>query len=155
MQRSWNFNHPPGLSVLTGLISEDKAMAHYTGDYAANGRSGETAKDKVGDTMERVMEGAEDMAATAKKKASDAAQTVSDKAGEMAERIQDSTVYASVCKAAREQPLATLAGAVAVGFMAGALWKLTRNRSATDRLASQFSSYAEPHLKTLRKNIWG
>ena len=127
----------------------------YTGDYAANGRSGEKAKDKVGETMDRVMESAEDMASTAKKKASDAAQTVSDKAGEMAERIQDSTVYASVCKAAREQPLATLAGAVAIGFMAGALWKLTRTQSTTDRLASQFSSYAEPHLKTLRKNIWG
>lgn len=130
-------------------------MAQYTGDDAANGRSGETAKEKVGETMERVMESAEDMAATAKKKASEAAQTVSDKAGEMAERIQDSTVYASVCKAAREQPLATLAGAVAVGFMAGALWKLTRNQSTTDRLASQFSSYAEPHLRSLRKNIWG
>ncbi|MFM9846369.1 MAG: hypothetical protein ACKVP3_04330 [Hyphomicrobiaceae bacterium] len=127
----------------------------YTGDYAANGRPGETAKDKVGDTMDRVMEGAEELASTAKKKASDAAQTVSDTAGEMAERIQDSTVYASVCKAAREQPLATLAGAVAVGFIAGALWKLTRNKSATERLASEFSSFADPHLKTLRKNIWG
>ena len=127
----------------------------YTGDYAANGRSGEKAKDKVGETMDRVMESAEDMATTAKKKASEAAQTVSDKASEMAERVQDSTVYASVCKAAREQPLATLAGAVAIGFMAGALWKLTRTQSTTDRLASQFSSYAEPHLKTLRKNIWG
>ena len=127
----------------------------YTGDHAANGRSGEKAKDKVGETMDRAMETAEDMATTAKKKASEAAQTVSDKASEMAERVQDSTVYASVCKAAREQPLATLAGAVAIGFMAGALWKLTRNQSTTDRLASQFSSYAEPHLKTLRKNIWG
>jgi hypothetical protein len=78
-----------------------------------------------------------------------------DRASEMAERIQDSTVYASVCKAAREQPLATLAGAVAVGFMAGALWKLTRNQSTTERLASQFSSYAEPHLRSLRKSIWG
>lgn len=127
----------------------------YTGDYAANGRSGEKAKDKMGDTMDSVMGSAEELASTAKKKASDAAQTVSEKAGEMAERIQDSTVYASVCKAAREQPLATLAGAVAIGFMAGALWKLTRTQSTTDRLASQFSSYAEPHLKTLRKNIWG
>ncbi len=127
----------------------------YTGDYAANGRTGEKAKEKMGDTMDSVMGSAEELASTAKKKASDAAQTVSDKAGEMAERIQDSTVYASVCKAAREQPLATLAGAVAIGFMAGALWKLTRSQSTTDRLASQFSSYAEPHLKTLRKNIWG
>ena len=76
-------------------------------------------------------------------------------AGDMVERIQDSTVYASVCKAAREQPLATLAGAVAVGFMAGALWKLTRNQTTTERLASQFSSYAEPHLRSLRKSIWG
>ena len=66
-----------------------------------------------------------------------------------------STVYASVCKAAREQPLATLAGAVAVGFMAGALWKLTRNQSTTERLASQLSSYAEPHLRSLRKSVWG
>jgi ElaB/YqjD/DUF883 family membrane-anchored ribosome-binding protein len=135
---------------------KETAMAQsYTGDYAANGRSGEKAKDKVGEAMDRVMESADDMATTAKKKASEAAQTVSDKASEMAERVQDSTVYASVCKAAREQPLATLAGAVAIGFMAGALWKLTRNQSTTDRLASQFSSYAEPHLKTLRKNIWG
>jgi ElaB/YqjD/DUF883 family membrane-anchored ribosome-binding protein len=125
----------------------------YTGDYAA--KSAETAKDKMGETMDRVRDSAEELASTAKRKASDAAQTVSDKAGEMAERIQDSTVYASVCRAAREQPLATLAGAVAVGFMAGALWKLTRNQSTADRLASQFSSYAEPHLKTLRKNIWG
>jgi hypothetical protein len=78
----------------------------------------------------------------------DAAQTVSDKAGELTERIQDSSVYASVCKAAREQPLATLAGAVAIGFVAGALWKLTRNQTTTERLASQFSSYAEPQLRS-------
>jgi ElaB/YqjD/DUF883 family membrane-anchored ribosome-binding protein len=135
---------------------EEAVMAQsYTGDDAAKDRSGETAKDKMGETMNRVTESADDLTSTAKKKASDAAQTVSDKAGEMAERIQDSTVYASVCRAAREQPLATLAGAVAIGFMAGALWKLTRNQSTADRLASQFSSYAEPHLKTLRKNIWG
>ncbi len=130
-------------------------MAQYTGDYTANGRSAEAAKEKVGETMDRVMEGAEEMASTAKKKASEAAQTVSDKASEMAERVQDSTVYATVCKVAREQPLATLAGAVAVGFMAGALWKLTRSQSTSERLASQFSSYAEPHLRSLRKNIWG
>jgi hypothetical protein len=97
----------------------------YTGDYAAKGQYGQRTKDKM------------------------------NTAGEMAERIQDSTVYAAVCKAAREQPLATLAGAVAVGFMAGALWKLTRNQSTTERLASQFSSYAEPHLRSLRKSIWG
>ena len=130
-------------------------MAHYTGDYTANGRYAEAAKEKVGETMDRVMEGAEDLASTAKKKASDAAHAVSDKASEMAERVQDSTVYATVCKVAREQPLATLAGAVAVGFMAGALWKLTRSQSTSERLASQFSSYAEPHLRSLRKNIWG
>lgn len=69
--------------------------------------------------------------------------------------LQDNMVYASVCKAAREQPLAMLAGAVALGFMAGALWKLTRNQTTTERLAGQFSSYAEPHLRDLRKSIWG
>ena len=130
-------------------------MAQYTGDYTANGRSPEAIKDKAGETMERMIEGAEGVASTAKKTAMDAAQTVSDKAGELTERIQDSTVYSTVCKAAREQPLATLAGAVAIGFMAGALWKLTRSQSTSERLASQFSSYAEPHLRSLRKNIWG
>src|SRR5688500_13980944 len=131
-------------------------MAQYTGDYKANGRSPETIKEKAGETMERMTEGAEELASTAKKTAMDAAQTVSDKAGELTERIQDSTVYASVCRAAREQPLATLAGAVAIGFVAGALWKLTtRNQSTTERLASQFSYYAAPHLRNLRKSIWG
>ena len=108
-------------------------MGQYTGDYTAHGRSAQSIKGS----------------------GSNLAQTVSDKAGEIAERIQDNTVYASVCKAAREQPLATLAGAVAVGFMAGALWKLSRNPSTTERLASQFSSYAEPHLRNLRKTVWG
>ena len=131
-------------------------MAQYTSDYTANGRSPEAIKDKAGETMERMIEGAEGVASTAKKTAMDAAQTVSDKAGDLTERIQDSTVYASVCKAAREQPLATLAGAVAIGFVAGALWKLTtRNQSTTERLASQVASYAEPHLRNLRKSIWG
>ena len=130
-------------------------MAQYTGDYTANGRSTEAIKDKAGETMDRMIEGAEDLASTAKKKATDAAHAVSDKASEMAERVQDSTIYTTVCKTAREQPLATLAGAVAIGFMAGALWKLTRSQSTSDRLASQFSSYAEPHLRSLRKNIWG
>jgi hypothetical protein len=51
--------------------------------------------------------------------------------------------------------LATLAGAVAVGFIAGALWKVSRTQTMTERLANQFSSYAEPHLRTLRKSIWG
>jgi ElaB/YqjD/DUF883 family membrane-anchored ribosome-binding protein len=136
--------------------SEVTGMAqHSTSDYVPNGRTAEEMKDKAGETMDRVMESAEELASTAKKKASDAAQTVSDRASEMAERVQDSTVYATVCKAAREQPLATLAGAVAIGFMAGALWKLTRSQSTSERLASQFSSYAEPHLRSLRKNIWG
>lgn len=130
-------------------------MAQYTGDYTANGRSTEAMKEKAGETMERITEGAGELASTAKKKAMDAAQTASDKAGEIAESIQDNTVYATVCKAAREQPLATLAGAVAIGFIAGALWKLSRNQSTTERLASQFSSYAEPHLRNLRKTIWG
>jgi hypothetical protein len=97
----------------------------YTGDYASKGQYGQTATDKM------------------------------HRAGEMAERNEGSTIYASVCKAAREQPLATLAGAVAVGFMAGALWKLTRHQSTTERLVSQVSSYAEPHLRSLRKSIWG
>jgi ElaB/YqjD/DUF883 family membrane-anchored ribosome-binding protein len=127
----------------------------YSSGHGGNGQPGETIKDKMGDTMNRAMEGAEDMASAARKTASDAARTVSDKASEMAERVQDSTVYSTVCKAAREQPLATLAGAVAIGFMAGALWKLTRSQSTSERLASQFSSYAEPHLRSLRKNIWG
>ena len=100
-------------------------MAQYTGDYTANGRTADAIKDKAGETMERMIEGAQDAASTAKKKTMDAAQTVGDKAGELTERIQDSSVYASVCKTAREQPLATLAGAVAIGFVAGALWKLT------------------------------
>ena len=108
-------------------------MGEYTSDYTTYGRPAQSMKDK----------------------ATNAAQTMSDKAGELTERVQDSTVYASVFKAAREQPLATLAGAVAIGFMAGALWKLTRNQSTTERLAAQFSSYAEPHLRNLRKSIWG
>ncbi len=111
--------------------------------------------DKAGETMDRMIEKAEDLTSTAKKKATNAARMASDKAGDMAERIQDSSVYATVCRAAREQPLATLAGAVAVGFMAGALWKVRRTQTVTERLASQFSSYAEPHLRTLRKSIWG
>jgi ElaB/YqjD/DUF883 family membrane-anchored ribosome-binding protein len=115
----------------------------------------EQPKDKAGETMDRMMESAEDLASTAKKKATKAARMASDTAGDMAERIQESSVYATVCRAAREQPLATLAGAVAVGFMAGALWKVGRNQTMTERLASQFSSYAEPHLRSLRKNIWG
>ena len=115
----------------------------------------EQPKDKAGETMDRTMESAEDLASTAKKKATNAARMASDTAGDIAERIQDSSVYATVCRAAREQPLATLAGAVAVGFMAGALWKVGRSQTMTERLASQFSSYAEPHLRTLRKNIWG
>ena len=115
----------------------------------------EQPKDKAGETMDRMMESAEDLASTAKKKATNAARMASDTAGDMAERIQESSVYATVCRAAREQPLATLAGAVAVGFMAGALWKVGRNQTMTERLASQFSSYAEPHLRSLRKNIWG
>jgi hypothetical protein len=73
----------------------------------------------------------------------DAAQTVSDKAGEIAESIQDNTVYASVCKAAREQPLATLAGAVAIGFMAGALWKLLiLCRAAFEQSAQEYLGLA-------------
>src|SRR5688572_15527953 len=56
-----NFAGRVGLIVrFTGSHDgKEAAMAQsYTGDYAANGRSGETAKDKVGDTMDRVMESA-------------------------------------------------------------------------------------------------
>jgi hypothetical protein len=73
----------------------------------------------------------------------------------VAARSQDSMVYATVCKAAREQPLATLVGAVAIGFMAGALWRATRSHTMAERMTNQFSTYAEPHLRSLRKNIWG
>jgi hypothetical protein len=39
--------------------------------------------------MDRMMESAEDLASTAKKKATNAARMASDRAGDMAERIQD------------------------------------------------------------------
>jgi ElaB/YqjD/DUF883 family membrane-anchored ribosome-binding protein len=97
---------------------------------------------------------AEDLTTAARQKASEAAQAVSEKTGEMAERIQESTAYAALCKAAREQPLATLAGAIGIGFMAGALWKMSRSQSTSERLAGQVSSYVEPHLRSLRRSLW-
>jgi ElaB/YqjD/DUF883 family membrane-anchored ribosome-binding protein len=119
--------------------------------FASNGRTGEQAEE----TMDKVRQTAEEYADTARQKASDAAEAVKETASDVADRIQNSTVYTSACRMAREQPLATLAGVLAVGFMAGALWKLTRNQSTADRIASQLSSYTEPHLKTLRRNLWG
>lgn len=127
----------------------------YTGDYTANGESAEKIAAKASEALEKAKGTAEDFTSSAKQKATEAAHAVAEKTGEMAGRIQHSTAYTSMCRVAREQPLATLAGAIAVGVMAGALWKLSRKQTTAEKLTAQVSSFAEPHLRSLRRNIWG
>lgn len=121
------------------------------GDYA---KDTEHAKNRAAGAMENARSVAEDLTATARQKASKAAQAVAETTSDVSERIQNTSVYTTLCKVAREQPLATLAGAIGIGFMAGALWKLSRSQSTTERLAGQVSSYVEPHLRSLRRSLW-
>ena len=71
-------------------------------------------KDKAADQFKRVADRAEGIAGSA----ADQVREVGDRAGEVAGNFKS-----AVAKSVKDQPMATLATAAAVGFVLGALWK--------------------------------
>ena len=71
-------------------------------------------KDKATDQIKKVADNIEGVATGA----ADQIREVGDRAGEVAGNIKD-----AVDKSVKDQPMATLAMAAAVGFVLGALWK--------------------------------
>jgi ElaB/YqjD/DUF883 family membrane-anchored ribosome-binding protein len=73
------------------------------------------------DQLKKVADRVEDLAGTASRQA----RHVADQAGEATERVGEvaGNIKGAVDKSLRDQPMATLAIAAALGFVLGALWK--------------------------------
>jgi len=84
----------------------------------------ERITEKVGDAADAAIEQVKNAATSAAERASSGIET----ARQTAERTHEvaGTSKSALEKALRDQPRATLAGAVVFGFVFGALWKLTR-----------------------------
>ena len=63
--------------------------------------------------------------------------------------------YAATKKFVEDQPLLALAGAAALAFAVGALWKATPRRSRYGYAAlDRMHDYVEPHYRALRSRYW-
>jgi ElaB/YqjD/DUF883 family membrane-anchored ribosome-binding protein len=82
-------------------------------------------KDKATDQFGKVVDKATDTAQGVARKVEDFAGKAMDQGREAGERIQEvaGNVKGAVDKSIKDQPMATLAAAAAVGFVLGALWK--------------------------------
>lgn len=87
-------------------------------------------------------------------KASDAAQTVAEQGRYVAAKVQESSedAYLTVERTVRQQPIASIAIAAAIGFTIGALWKLggSRRDNWMDRMINSY----EPALRSWRHASW-
>ena len=103
-------------------------MAQSTPTRGQPGYSGSTAhdiKEKATDQFERIADKASDQFKSMADQAEHMANRVGDQGREAAERVQEvaGNFKGAVDKSLKDQPMATLAGAAAVGFVLGALWK--------------------------------
>lgn len=76
---------------------------------------------RISDLKDAALDQVETVSAQAERMAG----AVADQAEETAQKVQEvaSTVDATVRQALKDQPMATLAGVAALGFVLGALWK--------------------------------
>lgn len=108
-----------GLTGDTGLQAEgkiDQAAGKIEGQYG-------TAKDQLGSVADGIAEQASDFANRAGSTMSDAAQTVRREAGHASEKIYDAGSRAGeyVGRTVKEQPLLSLIGVAAIGYLIGFL----------------------------------
>jgi ElaB/YqjD/DUF883 family membrane-anchored ribosome-binding protein len=91
-------------------------MTDTRGDYADDGTA-DRVREAADTTTERSRDGGE--------KAKEAASNMAEQARQYGEKAQSAArqVRPLVERSLKEQPIATLAGAVAIGFLLGALWK--------------------------------
>jgi ElaB/YqjD/DUF883 family membrane-anchored ribosome-binding protein len=83
------------------------------------------AKDAAKDTVNRVADKANDMLDRASERASEAYDDVADRAREGADAVRDYANRAAdaLDDSLQTRPMTTLIGAIAFGFVLGALWK--------------------------------
>lgn len=93
--------------------------------------------------------------------ASDPTQSIAsdlkDKVAEVADSVQQASeeAYQTAKQVVEERPvLVGLAAATIIGFAIGALWMLRSRPSTSDRALGVLHSYADPHLRALRKGGW-
>lgn len=120
------------------MTTGSKTNVHHVADTFA-----QRATDKAEELATTVKEGAQDAAAIAKEKGQMAA--------DEAQRVAKSA-YASTKQFVEEQPVLAIAGAAAVCFIAGALWKASRNRRGTDMI-DRLQGFVEPHYRSLRSKL--
>ncbi len=104
-------------------------MASTSGSYANQARDLEdrarTAGDQFGDKASEFAAKASDQIEGAMHSAEHTARQMAEQGREAGERVQEvaGNFKTAVDKSVREQPMATLAVAAALGFVIGALWK--------------------------------
>jgi ElaB/YqjD/DUF883 family membrane-anchored ribosome-binding protein len=96
--------------------------AHQTGDVEQRVRA---AGAQIGDKASELATRASDQFEQVKHSAEETARNMAEQGREAGERVQQvaGNMKTAVDKSVREQPMATLAVAAALGFVLGALWK--------------------------------
>jgi len=90
-----------------------------------SGRTGADIKEKASDQFEKMADKASDQFNRFADQAENVASRMADQGREAGEKVQEvaGNLKGAVDKSVKDQPMATLAMAAAVGFVLGALWK--------------------------------
>ena len=93
--------------------------------YSGRERTSADLKDKATEQFERMADKATDQFNKVADQVEGVASRVADQGREAGERVQEvaGNLKGAVDKSVKDQPMATLAMAAAVGFVLGALWK--------------------------------
>ena len=98
-------------------------MTYQTSDYSQN-KSRTTAAD-IADTASDLADKANQQLGKVVETAETTVRTIADRGSEAGERVQEvaGNLKGAVDKSVKDQPMATLVVAAAMGFLLGALWK--------------------------------
>jgi len=104
------------------MTTSREGYASHTGDVEQRVR---TAGAQIGDTASKLASKAGDTLEGAMHSAEETARHVAEQGKEAGERVQEvaGNLKTAVDRSVKDQPMATLAVAAALGFVLGALWK--------------------------------
>jgi ElaB/YqjD/DUF883 family membrane-anchored ribosome-binding protein len=100
-------------------------MAQSTQHRSEGNKTGSDPKERVNDQFERIAGAAADQFNRAADSVEDVAGRVAEQGRAAGQQVQEvaGNIKGAVDKSVKEQPMATLAVAAALGFVLGALWK--------------------------------
>jgi ElaB/YqjD/DUF883 family membrane-anchored ribosome-binding protein len=122
---------------MSRIMERQMSTSSYSGDYSRNGRekiaaagdelkrTASDVRDAAGEALSDVSDKAAEFRDKASAAASDAAAAVKERGREVMDKLPEmaSTARTEIERSIKERPMATLAIAAGLAFVAGALWK--------------------------------